>query len=94
MLRKASLDALLNLVRARDTDKAGQLERIRSSAGEPVAEALARDFLATPHPQASGRGETYGVNATLVERDLGFDPDEPTQKFEVFTDAGAFATED
>lgn len=94
MLKKASLDALLNLVRARDTDKASQLERIKASAGAPVAEAFARDFLASPHAAVIGRGETMGANATLVERDIGFDPDEPTQKFEVFTDVGDLATED
>lgn len=69
------IDALLDQIAAIDPDKAAHLRWIRPQTAESTLIELARTFLATRSAQAPLSGNP---NATLLDLELGLDPDEPT----------------
>lgn len=71
----SELDELIDRIAAIDPDKAAHLRWIRPQSGEATLVEMARGYLATQATQGPLGGNP---NATLLDLELGLDPDEPT----------------
>lgn len=75
-----TIDALLDEVAAIDPEKAAYLRWVRPQLKDDGLITAARQFLAS-HPALAAR-RAAGPKETLLDLDLGLDPDEPTGLFE------------
>lgn len=90
---KSPVDQLLDEVASYDPDKAAHLRWVRPQLGDEAVMERARAYLAERMSGPHGAG--WGARDTLLEVDLGFDPDGPTSQFAAFNeDEGKLEDED